>query len=300
VFKRRSQRHTGRWSARRAARGTQPRNQAPPIPAGAGRVACEVIDPVGLPMRADVAVIAADGRQVARGCSDPFGLYQATVPPGDYQLAVSAEGFQPRRTPVRITERDYAAAGPIQLDIAPQPPLPSPGRWDLDPAHTAIRFVARHLGLGDVHGRFNRFQGSVWIGDPVTSSRLEVLIDAASIDTGVQARDDHLRSPDFLDVHTYPHLRFSADRFTHRGGNRWTVAGVLGLHGVSRTVRLDTVYLGTGTGMDGETRAACRATTELHREDYTLNWRKMLAAGIAVVGPTVRVELDIQAIRAES
>jgi polyisoprenoid-binding protein YceI len=269
-----------------------------PIPLGAGRVACEVLDPVGLPMqRAEVALIGADGRPVARGTSDPFGQYQATVPPGDYQLAVTADGFQPHRSPVRIGELDCADAGPIRLDVAPQPRLPGPGRWDIDPAHTAIRFIARHIGLGDVHGRFNAFQGAVWFAEDFADSRLEVVIEAASIDTGVQMRDDHLRSPDFLDIGDYPTLRFSGERFVHRGGSRWSVSGVLSLRGVNRTVRLDAVYLGLGTGVDGETRAACRATTELHREDFTLNWRKMLAAGIAVVGPTIRVELDIQAIQ---
>ncbi|MGP3966590.1 YceI family protein [Streptomyces sp. 6N223] len=259
---------------------------------------CEVLDPVGLPMqRAEVALIGADGRPVARGTSDPYGQYQATVPPGDYQLAVTADGFQPHRSPVRIDESGCAAAGPIRLDVAPPSPLPGPGRWDIDPAHTAIRFIARHIGLGDVHGRFNAFQGAIWVGDPLATSQLEVVIEAASIDTGVRMRDDHLRSPDFLDVDHYPTLRFTGDRFTHRGGSRWSVAGVLDLHGVARTVRLDAVYLGKGTGMEGEARAACRAGTELHREDFTLNWRKMLAAGIAVVGPTIRVELDIQAVK---
>jgi polyisoprenoid-binding protein YceI len=249
-------------------------------------------------MRADVALIGADGKHVTRGSSDPFGQYQVTVPPGDYQLSVTADGYQPHRAPVHIGERDCAAAGPIQLNLAQLPALPSQGRWDLDPAHTAIRFVARHIGLGDVHGRFNNFQGAVWFAEDMTASRLDVVIEAASIDTGVQSRDDHLRSPDFLDIVNYPTLRFTGERFTHRGGTRWSVPGVLDLHGVVRSVRLEAVYLGTGIGMEGETRAACRATTELHREDFTLNWRKMLAAGIAVVGPTIRVELDIQAIKA--
>lgn len=261
-------------------------------------MACEVLDPVGQPMRAKVALVGADGKQVAVGSSDPFGQYQAAVPPGEYQLAVSADGFQPHRFPVRVTERSWATAGSVRLELAPQPPLPTPGRWDLDPAHTAIRFVARHIGLGDIHGRFNAFHGAVWFAEQMEDSQLDVLIEAASIDTGMSMRDDHLRSSDFLDVENHPWLRFTADQFAHRGGCRWSVTGVLDLHGVSRTVYLDTVYLGLGTGMDGEERAACRATTELHREDFTLNWRKMLARGIAVVGPTIRVELDIQAIRA--
>ncbi len=102
---------------------------------------------------------------------------------------------------------------------------------------------------------------------------MHVVIDAASIDTNVKMRDDHLRSGDFLDVQRFPTLEFYSDRFTHRGGNRWAVTGALSLHGVTRTVTLDAEYLGLGNGMEGEARAACRATTELHRDDFTVSWQ---------------------------
>ena len=83
-------------------------------------------------------------------------------------------------------------------------------------------------------------------------------------------------------------------RCAHRGGNRWAITGALSLHGVTRTVTLDAEYLGMGSGMEGETRAACRATAELHRDDFTVSWQTMLARGIAVVGPTIKIELDVQ------
>lgn len=287
----------GRWSRKARRTDGTARHGAPPIPFGAGRVDCQVLDPVGLPMAAAVAVVDGAGQQVTHGNSDPFGLFLATVPPGAYQLSVTADGFQPHRRHVEVVEQAWASAGAIQLDAARQPPLPAPGRWDIDPAHTTIRFIARHIGLAEIHGRFNDFYGSVWIDERITESQLEVFIDAASIDTGVQMRDDHLRSADFLDVANHPYLQFTGDRFIHRGGSHWIVSGVLHLHGVTRTLRLDTTYLGLGTGMEGESRAACTVTTELHREDFTLNWRKMLARGIAVVGATIRIELDIQLIQ---
>ncbi len=126
---------------------------------------------------------------------------------------------------------------------------------------------------------------------------MHVIIDAASIDTGVRLRDDHLRSGDFLDAVRHPTVEFYSERFIHRSGSSWAVAGALTLHGVSRSVTLDTQYLGLGTGMEGELRAACRATTELHREDFTLNWQSMLAHGIAAIGSSVEVTLDVQAVR---
>jgi polyisoprenoid-binding protein YceI len=289
----------GRWKRMSHRTGGEVRYGAPPIPAGAGRVDCQVLDPVGLPMAADVALIDVEGQQIVHGSSDPYGLFLATVPPGAYQLSVTADGYQPHRRNVQVTAQACASAGEIRLDTAPQPPLPAPGRWDIDPTHSAVRFIARHIGLAEIHGRFNDFYGSVWISDRVPDSQLEVYIGAASIDTGVTMRDDHLRSADFLDVDTYPYLQFTGGRFTHRGGSHWAVPGVLHLHGVDRTVRLDVTYLGLGTGMDGETRAACKVTTELHREDFTLNWQRMLARGIAVVGATIRVEIDIQVIKAD-
>jgi polyisoprenoid-binding protein YceI len=185
----------------------------------------------------------------------------------------------------------------VTLGEAPVAALPVPGRWAIDPAHTAIRFIARHIGLADIHGRFNHFSGTLLVAKRIENSQLDVVIDASSIDTGLAMRDNHLRSADFLDVAHYPELRFTSDRFTYRGGTRWTVSGVLHLHGVARTVRLDADYLGIVTGMEGEARAACKASTELHREDFTLNWQKMLTRGIAALGSTIRIELDVQAIQ---
>jgi polyisoprenoid-binding protein YceI len=244
-------------------------------------------------MQAEVALLDA-GRTVIQGSSGPYGLYTAVVPPGVYQLSVSADGYQPHRAPVHIAPHRRVSAGTIQLEVAPQPPQPAPGTWHIDPAHSSIRFVARHIGLAEIHGRFNRFQGTLQVGKSVQDSRLDVAIEAASIDTGVKMRDDHLRSADFLDVEEYRHLTFTSDRLVHLGGTRWIVTGVLDLHGVSRTVELETTYLGLGTGMEGETRVACQAHAELHREDFTLTWQKLLARGIAAIGTTIRIELDIQ------
>lgn len=195
-----------------------------------------------------------------------------------------------------VTEGAHATLGDVTLQVAQPPQLPDPGDWDIEPNHSQIGFTARHIGMARIHGRFNTFAGAVRIADRMEDSAMHVIIDAASIDTNVQMRDDHLRSSDFLDVGRYPTLEFYSERFVHRGGSRWGVTGALTLHGVSRTVTLDTQYLGIGNGLEGETRAACRATTELHREDFTLTWQTMLARGIAVVGPSIVIDLDIQIV----
>ena len=266
-------------------------------PPHAGVLSCRVLDPVSEPVaHASLAVNDAMGRTVVSGGTDPYGSFMATVPAGEYRLAVTAEGYRPYRTTAVVDENALAALGDVTLQVAHPPELPEPGDWEIEPTHSSIAFTARHIGLARIHGRFNTFAGVVRIAEPVERSAMHVVIDAASIDTGVKMRDDHLRSADFLDVERYPVLEFYADRFLHKGGNRWSIPGALSLHGVTRTVALDTEYLGLGNGMEGEARAACRATTELHRDDFTVSWQTMLARGIAVVGPSIKIELDVQVV----
>ncbi len=185
----------------------------------------------------------------------------------------------------------------ITLEPARQLELPPPGTWLFDPPHTAIRFIAKHAGMAHVHGRFTRFNGGIRVAQNMADSQVSVRIDASSITTGNKTRDNHLRSADFLDVARYPYIDFVSTRFAYRSGSKWTLHGSLTMHGTSRSVGLDTTYLGTvNGGYEQELRCAALAKAELHREDFTLNYRSMLARGIAVVGPTVQLELDVQAM----
>ncbi|MFD7617512.1 YceI family protein [Streptomyces sp. NPDC059802] len=289
----------GRWlNSRRAAGAAQGNALAGlEVPRTAGLLSCRVLDPVNevVPL-AEFAVTDGAGRKVFGGETDPFGNVLATVPAGEYRLAVTAEGFTPFHGSATVAEGGHASLGDVTLQLSVPPQLPAPGEWEVEPTHSQIGFTARHIGLARIHGRFNTFAGAVRIADRMEDSAMHVIIDAASIDTNVQMRDDHLRSSDFLDVGRYPTMEFYSDRFVHRGGTRWGVTGALTLHGVSRTVTLDTQYLGLGNGLEGETRAACRATTELHREDFTLTWQTMLARGIAAVGSSISIDMDIQIV----
>ncbi|MFF7987423.1 YceI family protein [Streptomyces sp. NPDC007901] len=266
-------------------------------PPDAGVLSCRVLDPVNEPVtKAEFAVSDTMGRTVVSGGTDPYGSFVTTVPAGEYRLAVSAEGFTPYRATALVGENSLASLGDVTLQVAQPPELPAPGDWEIEPTHSSIAFTARHIGLARIHGRFNSFAGAVRIAEHVERSAMHVVIDAATIDTGVRMRDDHLRSADFLDVQRFPTLEFYSDRFVHKGGTKWAVTGALSLHGVTRTVTLETEYLGLGNGMEGEVRAACRATTELHRDDFTVSWQTMLARGIAVVGPSIRIDLDVQIV----
>lgn len=270
-----------------------------PLPAGAGAYGCEVVDPLGQPLAgAEVTVTALDShRVVARGTTDPYGLFVAMLPPASYSVMATAEGLAPARESVDIAAGAVASPTRIALLPARQLELPPPGTWLFDPPHTAIRFIAKHVGMAHVHGRFTRFDGGIRIASDMADSQVSVRIDASSITTGNKTRDNHLRSADFLDVERYPYIDFTSTRFVYRGGSKWTLHGTLTMHGTSRSVGLDTTYLGTvNGGYEQELRCAALAKTELHREDFTLNWRSMLARGISVVGPTVQLELDVQAM----
>ncbi|WP_172624495.1 YceI family protein [Streptomyces griseofuscus] len=270
-----------------------------PLPPGAGAFGFEVLDPMGQPMSgAEVTVTALDSHRVAtRGTTDPHGYFIATLPPGPYSVMIVAEGLSPAREKLDIAAGAALPTVRIALQPARQIELPTAGIWLFDPPHTAIRFIAKHVGMAHVHGRFTRFQGSIRIAPDMADSQVAVRIDASSVTTGNNTRDNHLRSADFLDVERYPYIDFTSTRFAHRGGSKWTLHGTLTMHGTSRSVGLDTTYLGMiNGGYEQELRCAALAKAELHREDFTLNWRSMLARGISVVGPTVQLELDVQAM----
>ena len=235
-------------------------------------------------------------QRVSRAIADDFGLVVSSAAAGVYGVTIEAGGYRRRTYTVEVVSGDHTALGEVELlpDVSLR--LPEPGEWVLDPDHTSIRFVARHIGLSLVHGRFTSFRGSIHVARRVEESSVEVVIDAASIDTAAPKRDEHLRSADFLDVENYPKLHFFSNRVTRAAGDRWYLDGTLNLRGASRGVRLDGRSLGLRQ-WNGE-RLGARATTELHREDFTVNWQQTLAKGIAVVGSTVDIQLDVQAVRA--
>ncbi|MGW6689901.1 YceI family protein [Streptomyces sp. NPDC054961] len=267
------------------------------LPHTARLLSCRVLDTVHQPVRqAKFEVTDPIGRRIVSGETDPYGGITAAVPAGEYRLSVTAEGYAPFHGATLVGDPAQPGTGEIVLDAVEPPLLPQPGHWELDPAHSSIGFSARHIGFARINGRFNTFAGAVRIADRMEDSSMHVIIDAASVDTGMRLRDDHLRSADFLDAARHPTVEFYSERFIHHSGSRWSVAGALTLHGVSRSVTLDTQYLGLGTGLEGEARAACRATAELQREDFTVNWQSMLAHGIAAIGSGVEVALDVQAV----
>ncbi|MEU6404076.1 YceI family protein [Streptomyces sp. NPDC046985] len=250
-----------------------------------------------------VTVTDMTGTQVLRAETDQEGAVRdgTALAPGAYTVIVTAVGYAPIASSAIVTASGRAEVGTVTLVRQGGAELPPPGPWTIDPAHSSVAAVAQHLGISSVHGRFTDFAGVVEIApDEVAKSRVDAVIRAASIDTGNAMRDGHLKSPDFLDVERYPEIVYRSTGIGVAGPDRWTVSGELTMHGMVRPVDLDLAYLGTGADPWGGTRAAFRATAELRREDFAMNYNQVLQAGIAAIGTTLKVELDIQAVQGES
>ena len=176
-----------------------------------------------------------------------------------------------------------------------QPPA---GKYAFDKSHTEVGFVARHM-LSRVRGRFTRFDGQIVIAERPEDSDVEVQIEAASIETDQQMRDDHLKSPDFLDVERFPKLTFTSTEVRLTGGNTLQLVGDLTINDITRRVVLDAEFNGSGPGLHGGSFAALSATAELEREDWDMTWNVAVETGGLLVGKTVRIEIEVEALLSE-
>jgi polyisoprenoid-binding protein YceI len=177
------------------------------------------------------------------------------------------------------------------------PSLPPAGEYEIDPIHTGVSFVSKHMMLARVRGRFGVFSGTIHIDEQPERSRVEVEIDASSIDTNMQMRDDHLRSGDFLDLENHPTMVFKSTGLEITGERTFKLNGDLTIRGTTLPVDLDVEYEGVNVGLQKETRVGFTATGEIDREAYGMTWNQALESGGVLVGKKVRIELDIQAIR---
>ena len=174
--------------------------------------------------------------------------------------------------------------------------LPQAGDWVIDPAHTSIEAVARHMVITKVRGRFEEFSGTIHIDEEPTRSWAEIAIKAASINTNAPDRDAHLRSPDFLNADEYPELTFRSTKLSHRGGDRYEVVGDLTIRGVTRPVTLDVESGGVATDPFGQTKVLFSASTMLERESWGMNWNQALEAGGVLVSKSLDIEIEVQAV----
>jgi polyisoprenoid-binding protein YceI len=166
--------------------------------------------------------------------------------------------------------------------------------WNLDTTHTDVIFAAKHMMVTTVRGKFATVSGSLQL-DPEnpTAAIGSFIIDAASLNTGVEQRDGHLRSPDFFDVQNFPEISFISTSVTPKGDDDYAVTGDLTIRGTTKPVTLDVEYLGLFSSMGGARRAGFHATTKINREDWGLTWNVGLEAGGWLVGKDVKLEIDL-------
>ncbi len=172
--------------------------------------------------------------------------------------------------------------------------------WSIDPVHSIVEFAVKHMMVSTVKGRFRTVEGVLHVDEAVPSrSSVSATIDVASVDTGVEQRDAHLRSDDFFNAERFPKLTFQSTKIEQDGG-AWKMTGDLTIRGVTRSVVLDVAFEGRGVDAYGNDRAGFTADTKISRRDFGVNWNGLIEAGGVVVGDTVRISLNIAAVRQDA
>lgn len=174
-------------------------------------------------------------------------------------------------------------------------PVPVAGTWQIDPGHAEVAFIGRHFMLTKVRGRFTDIDGAIEVADDPANSSVTVTIGMASVTSGSDDRDTHLRSPDFFDVERFPTATFRSRRVRWSGSTA-KVDGDLTIVGETRPVELDVELLGTTTDPWGGARAVFSAFTEIDREDWGLTWNVALEAGGILVSKRIRIEIELEAV----
>jgi polyisoprenoid-binding protein YceI len=174
------------------------------------------------------------------------------------------------------------------------------GTWEIDPAHSTISAVARHMMITKVRGYFHSFSGAIHVGPTLEETVAEAGIDTTSIDTRQEMRDNHLRSPDFLDVENHPSIDFRSTKIEAAGKDRYRVIGDLTIRGVTRPIVLDAEFSGVNVNPFGKTVAFVSAEAELDRESFGMTWNQAIESGGVLVSKRFKLELELQLVRAEA
>jgi len=171
------------------------------------------------------------------------------------------------------------------------------GKWTIDPVHSEVGFSVRHMMVSKVRGRFTEFSGDIVTGENPTDSSVTAEISLASINTGAEQRDDHIRSADFFEVETYPTMTYRSTSVRPDDGD-FIVDGDLTLKGVTKSVPLHLELNGFGPDAYGGTRAGFTATAEINRREFNVNFSAPMQNGGAVVADKITIHLEIEAVLA--
>ena len=173
----------------------------------------------------------------------------------------------------------------------------TPGTWNVDPSHSGLNFTVKHLMVSKVRGRFASFTGTLNIAaDPLQSS-VTAQADVASVTTGDTGRDEHLRSGDFFEAEKFPTISFVSTKI-EADGDDFVLFADLTIKGVTKNVKFELEFDGVGKDPWGNTKAGFSAEAEINRKDFGLEWNAALETGGVLVGEKVKIQLDIQAVKA--
>ncbi len=171
------------------------------------------------------------------------------------------------------------------------------GDYALDVTHSRLGFVARHAMVTKVRGQFSAFSGTATIDEAnPASSKVELSMDVASIETGTADRDGHLKSADFFDAEQYPTITFSSTEVS-RSGNEWTITGDLTIKDVTKPVTIEFEQTGSAVDPFGNTRVGFEGETTINRKDWGLTWNAALETGGVLVSEKIKLEFDVSAIK---
>lgn len=171
-------------------------------------------------------------------------------------------------------------------------------KWNLDPSHSELGFKVRHMMITNVSGTFRKFDAKVeTYGDDFTSATIDFTADADSITTGNEDRDKHLKSADFFDAARFPELKFASTKLEKKDDENYVLHGDLTITGVTRPVKLDVEFGGTGKDPWGNERAGFTLTGKISRTDFNLKWNAALETGGVLVGEDVKIVAEIELIR---
>src|SRR5438477_10974510 len=200
---------------------------------------------------------------------------------------------QPRKGASPVSTQESAQTAPQGREYQGVS-IPPAGTYDLDPTHTVVGFVARHM-LSKVRGQFTEFTGTIEVGDSPENSRVEVEVKTDSITTHTEKRDQHLMSGDFLEVEKHPVLTFRSTAVRPTGGTSFELDGDLTIKGITRPVTLSGEFLGWGPNMEGQPMFAASAKTTIDREDWEITWNVAVETGGFLVGKKVDLEIEVEA-----
>jgi polyisoprenoid-binding protein YceI len=187
----------------------------------------------------------------------------------------------------------------VVMMLATVPGLAQVSTWEIDSAHSGAHFSVRHLMIATVRGEFRKVAGTINMDEKdISKSSVEAVIDATTIDTREERRDNHLKSADFFDVAKFPTITFKSRSVTRQGEGKFKVAGDLTLHGVSKPVILDVEGL-TNQIKDqrGNIKTGALATTKINRSDFGLTWNRAVETGGVAVSDEVGITIDLELVK---